>query len=226
MSTYLWINIGVILIPILASFHPSVLHFRNWKAILLAILVPAGIYIAWDVIFTHWGVWGFNQSHVTELTFFGLPLDEVLFFFTIPYACIFTYEWVRRKLNLDHFNSQARKAILLAAVGLLILGVANLTKMYTSVTAFITSSILFLIYFRGESLYAPYLVANYVIIYTFPFLIVNGLLTGSWISEAVVWYNDNQNLGIRFMTIPVEDFIYGLGLMSLNTAIYERFRLK
>ena len=38
-----------------------------------------------------------------------------------------------------------------------------------------------------------------------PFLIVNGILTGSFIEDEVVWYNSSGNLGIRILTIPVED---------------------
>ncbi|GIR49788.1 MAG: hypothetical protein CM15mP58_18850 [Burkholderiaceae bacterium] len=41
-----------------------------------------------------------------------------------------------------------------------------------------------------------------------PFFIVNGVLTGSWIVDQVVWYNDTENLGLRISTIPIEDGIY------------------
>ena len=57
-----------------------------------------------------------------------------------------------------------------------------------------------------------------------PFLITNGLLTGSFIEDQVVWYNDNYNLGIRILTIPVEDVFYGMLLILLNIIIYEKLR--
>jgi lycopene cyclase domain-containing protein len=59
-----------------------------------------------------------------------------------------------------------------------------------------------------------------------PFLIVNGLLTGTGLQEPVVWYNDNENLGIRILTIPVEDTIYGFELMILTVFFYEIFKSK
>ena len=54
-----------------------------------------------------------------------------------------------------------------------------------------------------------------------PFFVVNSVLTGSWSEEAIVWYNDKENLGIRWGTIPLEDVGYGLLLMLINLTIYK-----
>lgn len=35
-----------------------------------------------------------------------------------------------------------------------------------------------------------------------PFVIVNSILTGSFIEGEVVWYNNAENLGIASLTIP------------------------
>ena len=54
-----------------------------------------------------------------------------------------------------------------------------------------------------------------------PFLIVNGILTGSFIDEEVVRYNDQENVGLRLGTIPLEDVFYGMLLMVMPIAIWE-----
>ena len=56
-----------------------------------------------------------------------------------------------------------------------------------------------------------------------PFFIVNGILTGSFIDNQVVWYNNAENLGIRMGTIPVEDTIYAYTMILCNLFLTELF---
>ncbi len=54
-----------------------------------------------------------------------------------------------------------------------------------------------------------------------PFLLVNGILTGSFIEGEVVWYNEKEIQGIRIATIPFEDVFYGMLLLLCNISIFE-----
>lgn len=55
-----------------------------------------------------------------------------------------------------------------------------------------------------------------------PFFIVNGILT----ALPVVTYNNQENLGIRLGTIPVEDTMYMLLLLVMNTILFEFFKTR
>jgi len=54
-----------------------------------------------------------------------------------------------------------------------------------------------------------------------PFLIVNGLLTGSATTLPVVWYNPAEFSGWRIITIPVEDLFYNFDLLVGFVAFFN-----
>ena len=76
--------------------------------------------------------------------------------------------------------------------------------------------------------------ANFIVSYLFSnigLLIVNGILTDgnfdfNFSTDPVVWYNNDENLFIRFITIPIEDFFYSLLLLLMNVTFYEKFKSK
>ncbi|WP_461485864.1 lycopene cyclase domain-containing protein, partial [Pedobacter sp.] len=59
-----------------------------------------------------------------------------------------------------------------------------------------------------------------------PFLIVNGVLTGTGLEAPIVWYNSEEITGIRINTIPFEDVFYGMSLIGMNILLYEGFLTK
>jgi lycopene cyclase domain-containing protein len=58
------------------------------------------------------------------------------------------------------------------------------------------------------------------------FILSNGILTGSFFIEPIVWYNDVENLGTRLFNIPVEDIFYGMLLIFMNIELYLYFKHK
>ena len=92
---YLAIDIGCILIPLIASFHPKLKFYKQWKYYLPAMAIVAVVFLIWDEIFTQAGIWGFTETYLLGLTIGNLPVEEILFFVCIPYACVFTYYAVK-----------------------------------------------------------------------------------------------------------------------------------
>ena len=90
-SLYLWVNLGAIFFPFVLSFNKLGYFYKRWKAVFISIGVMAAFIISWDVLFTIWGVWGFNEQYLLGPTFLHLPLEEWLFFLCIPYAFMFLY---------------------------------------------------------------------------------------------------------------------------------------
>ena len=222
MSTYLLINILSISVPFLFSFHPRLKFYKKWYAVFSAILIPGIVFILWDILFTRWGVWGFNSSHLSGISWLGLPIEEWLFFICIPYACLFTYFSLSVLIKKDFIETYAKPLSLLLITVLIFIALINIDRIYTSVT-FLAAALflsLHLLIFKSGYLGRFYLA--YLVIYLFPFLLVNGILTGSFLAEPVVWYNNAENLSLRIFTIPIEDFVYGLLLFLMNVTIYEK----
>jgi lycopene cyclase domain-containing protein len=110
--------------------------------------------------------------------------------------------------------------VLGGAILLLVAGIVFQRQSYSAYTFISLSLLLLLLKFGFKVTWLPKLFSIYPIL-LFPFIIVNGILTGTALENPIVWYNDNENLGIRLLTIPIEDFFYGFELILLNIFIYE-----
>lgn len=212
--------------PLALSFDKKVAFYKKWKYLLPAMILPALFYIAWDVWFTHKGVWNFNKEYITGLTLINLPVEEVLFFFIVPYCCVFIYECIRCYFpNCNDFTfPRARKIFLVLAFIFFFVGIWQINKYYTGYTFLLLSLFMALVflfpgYFRALDI-ASFLLSYLIIL--IPFLIVNGFLT----AIPVVLYNDAENLGFRIYTIPFEDTFYGMLLILMNITGFERRRLR
>ena len=218
--TYFLILAAAVAGPIALSFDKKVAFYKKWKYLLLPVFIPALLYIAWDIYFASEGVWSFNNDYVTGAKLVGLPVEEILFFFIVPYCCIFIYECIRCYFPQLKNKKKADKVLWLLAGTLLITGIIFYDKYYTSWTFILTATFIGMIYlFRNffKAFDAVSFSLSYLII-LIPFLIVNGLLT----SIPVVIYNNAENLGMRIYTIPLEDVFYGMLLVLMNIAIYEK----
>jgi len=208
--------------PLALSFDKKVAFYKNWKYLFPAMLIPALLYIGWDIYFTSKGVWSFNEVYITGIKLINLPLEEVLFFFIVPYCCVFIYACIRSYFPSLVNKKKADLVLKLLAVLLLITGIVYFNKYYTGWTfiatgAFILILYLFRSYFKGFDA-VSFLIS--FIICLIPFLTVNGFLT----AIPVVQYNDAENLGIRIYTIPFEDTFYGMLLILMNIVIYEKIK--
>lgn len=219
MFTYLIINVVSLSVPLLFSFHPKIRFYREWKHLFPAIGLMGVFFLTWDHYFTKWGVWSFNPEYVMGIYLAGMPVEEWLFFLFIPYSCLFIYHC----LNLffghrlwDRLAPVVSWMVVLICIGMMTSG---WSRFYTFSTAFFLAVfILMMMIYRHQNwmgrFYRAYLVSK------IPFLIVNGILT----ALPVVIYNDNENLGLRIYTIPVEDAFYSMLMLMMVTTIYEWFK--
>lgn len=223
MYLYLLLNLGSISIPFMYSFNKKMNFIKQWKSVFLAIILVAIFFIVWDVIFTKHGIWGFNEDYHLPYKIAGLPIDEMLFFICIPYASIFIH------YSLEYFKPTfllSDKVVKGITYFLLIITAVtlffNLDKWYTSVNYSLLIFTLLVALFLAKNILKRFYISFIIIL--IPFFIVNGILTGSFIPEPVVWYNDSENLGIRLVTIPIEDAGYAFTMLFWVVFLNEQFK--
>ncbi len=222
---YLTIDFLSIIFPFMFSFYSKANFSKKWKYLWPAILIPAVIFIAWDIQFTKMGVWGFNPRYLTGINFFNLPIEEVLFFICVPYACVFTYEAINYLIKKELPETVVNYFTYFLAFYLMTSGILNLSRWYTATTFISCAAFIMLL----RVLIKPDYLGRFYVAFIFilnPFFIVNGILTGTGIEQEVVWYNNAENLGVRMGTIPVEDTFYGMLLILMNIFIFERLQNK
>lgn len=223
---YLIINFGTILFPFLFSFERRVAYYTWWRYLFPAMCITAVVFLIWDHFFTIWQVWGFNDQYITGIKLGPLPLEEILFFVTVPYASIFIYAFINKFWPdaglLDKWHKQISIGIILVAAVLMCL---YYDKAYTALNCGYAIILLSLQVFwiKGNYMGRFY---RFYLWHLIPFFLVNGILTGTGLAEPVVWYHQNEHIGLRLFTIPVEDTLYSMSLMLMNITLLEYFRSK
>ena len=223
--TYLAINFFTVIICFLFSFHPKIKFNIHFKAFFMASISVAIIFIAWDVWFTHNGVWWFNDKYLIGKRLFGLPIEELMFFICIPFSCVFTYFCLDKFFKLDWKPDIEKIFVIVSILILAFLSIYFNDKIYPFVTFFTTSISLFILYFIIKVRWIGKASLIYLILMP-GFLAVNGILTGTGLDSPIVNYNPAEIIGFRIFTIPVEDTVYGYEMILWNLYFFYQFRQK
>lgn len=183
------------------------------------------IFVAWDIIFTHLGYWFFNPIHNSGIYINKLPLEEYLFFIVIPYACAFSFYAVQFHFPKFKVNEQWTKGLTFLIVVLsIIMAFLNQNLTYTFVAFLVLPVVLLLSYYFARDVVQYYLAIYPILL--IPFFIINGILTGTGIEQAVFDYNPQAILGIRILSVPIEDMVYNFSLLLSPLALTQIFEMR
>jgi len=219
---YILINCLTLLGPLALSFDKKVAFHTNWKYLFPAIGFMMLLFIPWDVAFTEIDVWHFNPNYISDISFFNLPLGEVLFFITVPYACVFVYACLNTYFPERFLIKKPVYIIIALIVFCILIYVLYPDKLYPAYTALFALFALFIqllnikkYSFLGN-FYRAYLVCF------IPMLLIDGLLTG----KPIVIYNALERTSFRVGSIPWEDFLYQFVMLYMVIGCYEFLKRK
>lgn len=221
--TYLLVNFFTVIVCFIASFDRRIRFDRHFGAYLKAATVATIPFIAWDVWFTKHSVWWFNHTYTLGFDLAGLPIEEWLFFFCIPFSCVFTFYCLEKFFDLSWADRFSGFLSGLAVAVCLVIAVRFPEKMYPLVTAL--STIVVVLYLRFIARVDWIGRASFAFLVLMPgFFAVNGILTGTGLASPIVNYNPQQILNIRLLTIPIEDSVYGYTQFLLVVYLFRKFR--
>ncbi len=216
MSEYLIINILIVIVPLIMSFERKIEFYKNFNALAISIMLVGVPFIIWDSIAAARGDWIFNYKYTIGLKFFNLPIEEILFFITVPYAIIFLYETF-----IYYIKGRPSKFKNIYLVGLsplvILIGLIFYNQNYTFIVFIFLGIIFSIIGFSNLNFIKNKNVIYFILLAFIPFIIVNYFLT----SLPILIYNPDAIWGTRFLTIPLEDFIYSLSLVTAYLFTYE-----
>ncbi len=217
---YLLFNFVVIAGPVASQFSRQIKHVSRWRLKLLVsgiVMIP---YVIWDVLVagSHW--W-FNDAYTLDFRLFGLPIEEWLFFITVPFGCLLVWEtlphtdsWLGRLKSLRYVRTSLYTTL---PIGVWIFSTG---KQYTGLVLFCFGLVALVDTLLGVDLLLRPKTYLYLVIVSVLILVFNGYLT----ARPVVLYGEAYQVGYRILTIPLEDIGYGFTLMLFNTMLYEKLR--
>jgi len=220
---YYYIHLFTFLPVFLLSFDKKVHFYKAWKYLFPAIGIVASLFIFWDIYFTQHHIWGFNSDYYIGPLIFNLPLEEILFFVNVPFACLFIYECLNAYIEKDILASFDKSISLSLAGVLLVVGILSWGKMYTSTTFILTGLFLLWHLYSLANTYRTRFYLAYLVSW-FPFLLVDGVLTGGFTNAPIVLYSPSEFLNLRIGSVPIEDAVYSLLMLMTITTIFEQFR--
>lgn len=215
MSLYLYINLAIMAVPLILSFEKRIRYYSKLKYVFVSILFIGTLFVIWDVFATYRGHWSFNPFYVLELKLLGLPIEEILFFITVPFSCLFAYE------GLAYFLQDKKIGLsnkLVRAVGALFIIFSSLffNQEYTFLAILSVGLTLLFAPRLLSGLFDSTLYWAYIGVTFMLFFIFNYILT----SVPIIEYSPAAITGFRATTIPIEDFMFNFSMLTLYLAVY------
>lgn len=192
--------------------------WRQWRGIVCGLALVSVPFIIWDALAAQAGHWQFSQTYTLGINMWGLPLEEILFFITVPLGCMVVWILLGRVHNATRPLTVIKHArwLLLSAIPVL-MGLAVLagTPSYTRLALVAAAITCVVLSWHGQLVVSGRFMVFQLCSFAL-FLVCNTILTGL----PVIMYGAQAVTGWKVGTIPVEDFLYNFALLNLFLVAY------
>jgi lycopene cyclase domain-containing protein len=207
---YLLLDLTILVFPVLAITFTHKAKFPNLSLALKSIIPVALIFVLVDFIVINW-FWYFNPKYILGIRLFEVPLEELLFFIIIPFSCLSI--WVNLKSKIKGEVTLKYLGYFSLFIFLISLWGAYYQKYYTFIIFFIFFA--FILLTKNKKVQKTW-------VYIIPLTLILTFIFNLYLTaRPIVLYNPSVISGLKIITIPMEDFVYGLILIISTIYIYE-----
>lgn len=184
------------------------------RAAMLAILSVSLPYLLWDHLVTGWW-WEFHSRYTMQLNIGRLPLEEILFFFSVPWACLIIWENLKSRIS-GKVRLPVESFVLIASLMLGFVSVMQL-RWYSASIAALGLLLAGLSWKNSQWLRQKNSLVLLVMV-----AILTSIFNGYLTARPVVRYNPAVKMPWQVFSIPIEDYGYGFVLIAATVMMYER----
>jgi len=187
---------------------------HDWLRLLQVFALVSVPFVLLDSLSHARGWWAYNPDFVMGVRLLGLPVEEIMFFFVVPFACLYLYSAMQRAAPDVPFRRAWlwRGVIGLAVVAGIILAIIE-PKERTIFDAVLFAVVGTVAMFRRPTRTT----AIWLLLVLGLFLVVNTVLT----ALPIVAYDATFGSMYRIGTIPFEDALYNLSFLLLSLGVWN-----
>lgn len=202
----------------------------------LTLVVPAwrryfpdvrGLVFVWLFVSTPWllldvwqhaaGFWHYNPQFVSTLLVINVPLEEGLFFYLVPLACLTVWQMVCRHRLMVLAWPGYLVVMSLFLLGFVMIGIYGIFMPFRSLIDLVAMVVAYgLLWFFMRHHGGRGMILSWTAVVGVLFMISNTVLT----ALPIVEYNDTVMVPWRIGTIPVSDVYYNFGFLWLVLLVY------
>jgi len=216
MSFYLYLNLAIIAFPLLFSFEKRIRFYTKLKPLAVSLFIVGIFFVGWDAFATYRGHWSFNPVYVNDIKLLGLPLEEILFFVTVPYSCLFVFDSIIHFIRDKKLFSSRKWLFSIISVLIILSAFGFFNKEYTFLAILSVGLSILFVSMVNVKLFHSRTYWIYTVLTLVLFLTFNYILT----SFPVVQYSSSAITGFRVTTIPIEDFLFNFSMLTNYLTVY------
>lgn len=218
---YLFFNLIVFVPVLILSFITDVKPHKHWRALLSAFLLVSIPFILWDWWAVANGHWGFNAKYILDYRVLQLPLEELLFFVTVPFAMIYVWGVIKKFVTDRAVGTLWPLLVASIAVGV---SIALLVLYWNN--GYTRSAMLAALIAIGLALCSNLFFTQRF--WTFQIVLLGIFVVANWLLTAlpIITYGDSSIIGYRVITIPIEDFFFNFAFLNLFLVTFNWLDMK